>query len=407
MKPRSTSNWIGKRTLIFLVLQLVIWPTAIWASSNWGKRVNSRPTMPKLLETPRSVQPLFNNPLVISDQQLAVVLKKLVPRFQGIPKVNFVDHALRLWGTEVEFTGDAMRGSDLRSTLVNLDEFHAVWGKGERPIIYSSKQGLAVRTQAGHASVSHVDHLLASLAEVGTPLSYPIRLDQGKELHMINLVEHAIGNLSLNQQEYEWTVLALALFSRRPESWVTSEGQVVDFDILAARIMRQPQPLGVCYGQHRLYTLAMMLRIDDQIRQEYGVSGLAGDDSGLLGIQKRLEVEQYLLDTTARLYHTQSIDGYWDANWPDTSLPIQDPDTDALSRRILATGHTLEWWAVAPESMHPPRDTIIRAGQWLAKEIGEMDSQKVEKNYTFLTHAARALALWRGANAAEHYRLLR
>ena len=364
--------------------------------------------MPRFLTNPRVVRPLFNNELVVSDPQLAIVLKKLVPAFDGPPKVNFVDHALRLWGTKTRFPEPAMQGRDLLNSLVDLQEFQSVWGTDAPPFLYPTPHGLAVRTQEGYTTASHIDHLLASLAEVGTDLAYPIRLGPQQTFEMRDLIEHAVANLSLNQQEYEWTVLALALYSPRPADWVTSEGQQVDFDVLASRIMRQPQPQGVCYGQHRLYTLATMLRIDDQIRDEEQISGIAGNDSGLLGIEKRLEVAQYLRDMTAALYRNQSAEGFWDANWPDPKLPIQDPDTDVLSRRILATGHTLEWWAIAPESIHPPRDSIIRAGQWLARVIAEMDSAKVEKNYTFLTHAVRALALWRGASASEHYaRLVR
>ena len=56
---------------------------------------------------------------------------------------------------------------------------------------------------------------------------------------------------------------------------------------------------------------------------------------------------------------------------------------------------------MAPERLHPPRETIVRASQWLANTIIEMDQKSIEKNYTFLTHAARALALWRGKFAGE------
>jgi hypothetical protein len=50
---------------------------------------------------------------------------------------------------------------------------------------------------------------------------------------------------------------------------------------------------------------------------------------------------------------------------------------------------------MVPDEFHPPREVLIRAGQWLAKEIDGMDSPAIEKNYTFLSHAGRALRLWR------------
>ena len=159
--------------------------------------------------------------------------------------------------------------------------------------------------------------------------------------------------------------------------------------------MRQEQPLGVCYGQHRLYTLAMILRIESQMLDE----GLGP----LICKSTRRCVKDYLLDMTRRLHQNQSVGGYWDGNWADSSKPVPDPETDKLSRRILATGHALEWWAMAPQSLHPPRETIVRAAQWLSRTIIEMDQRTVEKNYTFLTHAARALSLWRGKFPGEAY----
>ena len=97
----------------------------------------------------------------------------------------------------------------------------------------------------------------------------------------------------------------------------------------------------------------------------------------------------------------KALQDFWDGNWADPDSRIPDPETNELSRRLLATGHALEWWAMAPQEIHPPRETIVRAAQWLAKTILEMDERSIEKNYTFLTHAARSLVLWRGKFADE------
>jgi hypothetical protein len=110
----------------------------------------------------------------------------------------------------------------------------------------------------------------------------------------------------------------------------------------------------------------------------------------------RVEIGDHLREATRRLVASQSQEGFWDQNWPDAKAAARDEKLDTpLSRRILATGHALEWWAMAPAEFHPPREVLIRAGQWLAKEIDGMDSPAIEKNYTFLSHAGRALRLWR------------
>jgi hypothetical protein len=56
---------------------------------------------------------------------------------------------------------------------------------------------------------------------------------------------------------------------------------------------------------------------------------------------------------------------------------------------------------MAPRESHPPRDTLVRAGQWLVATIEEMSDDTIAANYTFLSHAGRALALWRGKQVAD------
>jgi hypothetical protein len=388
---------------VFLAIQTVILFVIAGSAIGWTARTTPRLSAPNLNSEPRVVGPLHDYPFVVSDEQLELVLEKIKPSFQKQPpKTNFVDHALRLWGVDVEFGDDAIDGRVLRELLVNDQVFDEVWGKSELPLLMPNENGIAVRTQEGRSTVSHVDHLLGSLAEVGTPLDFPIVVRQGdnkkSKATMFDLIEHATNSFRLNQKEYEWTTLALAFYAADAQPWVTQEGQEVDFNRLAKRLMRQLQPQGVCYGQHRVYTLVVLLRINEQIKtqSEAKLDGLLDDET-------RVEVVDYLKSLTKALYENQSEDGSWDGNWADTSIPVRDPETNELSRQILATGHALEWWAMAPKDLHPPRETIVRAGQWLAREIGSMDDRSVEKNYTFLTHAARALALWRGKFPAEHF----
>lgn len=380
---------------VFLLSQLIILPAILGVLTLSAATVNTRPMMPVLHENPRTVRPQYNYDFVVSDQQLNQVLYQLRPKFSPDkpPKTNYVDHALRFWGTKIEFDDQALDGAQLRELLVNHKTFSAAWGKNETPLLSMTPHGIAVRTQQGRSTVSHVDHLLGSLAEVGTPLSYKITA-ANVEGRLIDMVRDGVMNFSLNQREYEWTTLALAFYAADGSSWYSPEGQEINYDYLAKRIMRETQPDGVCYGQHRLYTLTILLRIDDQMRSE----------GGLLSSETRGNILSYLGDMTRRAYQNQSSEGSWDGNWPDITIPVRDPDTDATSRKVLATGHMLEWWAMAPKELHPPRETIMRAAQWLTRVIIEMEPERIQRNYTFLTHAGRALALWRGGFADELYR---
>jgi len=134
-----------------------------------------------------------------------------------------------------------------------------------------------------------------------------------------------------------------------------------------------------------MFTLAVLVNVDEE--------------HNILGAQVRSQVEKFLLDATAQLVKNQHTDGYWNGDWatgPTSQSEERERERDSLASRVLATGHALEWWAIAPKRFHPPRESLVRAGQWLCRTIEEMDETTVRKSYTFLTHAGRALALWRG-----------
>jgi hypothetical protein len=55
-----------------------------------------RPRLPRFDTEPIHIGPLHDNPLLVTDDQLTAVLKKLEPRLRhSQPKINYVDHALR------------------------------------------------------------------------------------------------------------------------------------------------------------------------------------------------------------------------------------------------------------------------------------------------------------------------
>lgn len=350
---------------------------------------------PLLHNQPAEVAPRYDVPAVISDEQLTRVLTKLRPRFpQNQPKINHVDHALRFWGADVEFADPAfLSGPEMRRLLTDHEAFRTAWGPKTRPLLQPKDHGVAVRTQQGDATASHVDHTLATLAECGTSLDHPIRL-AGQSATMRDVLRQALTSFELNQHEYEWTVLALALYAEDGQPWYTPAGERIDFDRLVGRVIRQRYGQGVCYGFHRLYSLTVVLRLDDE--------------KHLLSPAARADAVAHLAEATRRLAANQNAAGYWERNWQDLSVPANEDDTalgGPLARRILATGHALEWWALVPEDLRaellPDQTVIVRAAQWLVSEIEAMDAKTVSDNYTFLSHAGRALALWRGTTPAE------
>jgi len=353
------------------------------AAFSWPKQDKS---IPSLRLEPLNVSLAYDWPQVVTDEQLDGVLHKLRPRLNHPqPKINHIDHALRMWGKQSTFADpECLSGQQMIDILTNTQAFQRSWETQNESLLSEGEFGIGFRTQDGEDSASHVDHTLGTLAEIGVSLDAEVIVDDRMQLTIRDLLTTAMRDFRLNQKEYEWTTVATASYATGPTSWVSQDGEIITFDLLAKRIMRQDWEQGVCFGYHRLYSLALLLQLDDQIplfRQP----------------TTRVDVVAHLSEATKRLMQSQSVDGYWDQNWPDASRGPEEGELDGpLQRRILATGHTLEWWAIAPPEVLPERENIVRAAQWLVAEVENMEPENVTKNYTFLSHVGRALCLWRG-----------
>jgi len=415
MKTRRRNRSVNSLA-VFVIAQVLLGGTlAAWAGWRVADERAAR-ALPEPRQTPLVIGPLYDYPPVVSDEQLAMVLTRLRPRGDRptaaaqstvatsdisapsadpatgaayLPRINHVDHGLRCWGTAARFDEPGLLGGEaMRKLLTDHREFARVYGNGQAPLLMDAGPGVRVRVGEGPASSSHVDHTLACLAEVGTPLDF-LLVTPTRATTYRALLEQSLRDFSLNQHEYEWSALTYALFLPHVDGWRTSEGQWITFDALAGRLMREEWPRGVCFGNHRLFTLTVFLRVDEWRQAELGTP--------LVSPAMRTRIVQFLADATTRLVAHQHALGCWNADWPTTTPADQltGGDGDRLADRVLATGHALEWWAIAPEELHPPREVLIRGGQWLVRTVEEMSPPDIEENYTYLSHVGRALALWR------------
>jgi len=379
MKPESKIPLV-----IFLAIHAAILGSGIaWASVRLKQMAEAK-QLPIPQTEPVVIKPRFDDPELISDEDLARTLTKLSPRFRmNNPKINYVDHALRFWGTEAEFPYDpeALSGVEMRELLLDHRRFKQSWDEGTDPLLVQTEFGVRPALKRGHSTTSHVDHTLATLAEIGTPLDYPVITPYG-ESKVRDMLNHSLNAFSLNQKEYEWSALVYALYLPHVKSWYSPEGQLITFDRLAERILREKKLKGVCYGNHRLFTLIVLLRVNE--------------DHNILsdGMQKR--VIDHLKGVTKTFIQNQHAEGFWDSNWDGSTMSETSRSRTPISRRVLVTGHALEWWALAPQEILPPQEVRIRAAKWLVSEIDKMDDRDIEVNYTYLSHAGRALSLWRG-----------
>jgi hypothetical protein len=344
---------------------------------------------------PATIAPRFADPRVVTDEQLAAVLAR-VPPPTGV-NTNDTLHALRLWGVQAQF-GEAgvPTGSELRETFLDDASFRRRAGCRVPPLVFRGSDGIEVRSYDDHytdreTSSYHTDDLVATLAEVGTTLDTPIALREDQST-VRELLETSLRRFHLERLEYEWTAIAYARYVFPERSWRNKYGEQIDAEDLVAKLIEPPPTSGPCNGLHRLEALAVLFRADEQFHA--------------LRPRTKREVLGYMRRSSTLLVESQSPEGYWTREWPSGAAATARASRATLHDKLLVTGHTLEWLALAPEEIQPPRETVVRAAQWLARTLVEMDEQELLAAYGPYTHAARALCLWRGLEAWDAWQML-
>lgn len=393
---------IPMSTILGVQVLVVVAFTAAWLALPAGERQRIQAeltaTRPKAeVEitnlAPVAASPLYNDPEVVSDEDLAVVLHAILPRF-GTEKIkpNFVEHALRTWGSQIEFRNtDLMSGPLMTDYLLDTGHYVASWGTDHEPLLQpQDDDGIYVRWESDTSASVHHDHMLASLAEAGVSLDHFVSTP-ARRTTLQEVFEESLRDFRLDERETEWSVMAFTsyLAPQRTSEWKNSQGRTISFDMLATRLMRSHKQKGVCLGIHRVYSLVMLVRLNDQ----YG---------RLISQATSSEIMSFLADVRELITAAQDEDGSWPPNWSD-GVNAERAVDEERHRRVIATGHHLEWLAIAPEELHPPRKDIIRAAQWLVQNVRSTSQEKIDGKYTFYSHVGNALALWRQTTPAEFW----
>jgi len=344
--------------------------------------------------SPVAPSPLYDDPKVVSDDDLAFVLHAILPRFsQQKLRPNYVEHALRAWGCDIDFNNEELiSGPQMTDYLLDTGAYVASWGSEHDPILQPNGEGIYVRWASDQSASVHHDHMLASLAEAGVTLDRPVYTPARKTtLHEI--FAEALRDFRLDERETEWSVMSFAsyLAPQKTASWRNSQGRQISFDMLATRLLRSHKKKGVCLGIHRVYSLMMLIRLDDQ----YG---------DLISESTREDIYSFLSDVRELIIAAQYENGSWPPNWPDGAEAQANEDAEEkVYRRVISTGHHLEWLAIAPEELHPPRESIIKAAKWVVQNVRDTPQDVIDTNYTFYSHVGNALALWRKTSPADFW----
>ncbi|MFG0334229.1 MAG: hypothetical protein ACF8TS_12765 [Maioricimonas sp. JB049] len=342
-------------------------------------------------EKPLVVTPLYDRPDFVSNEDLAAVLRQIRPQFDREQmKPNYVEHALRAWGVRAQFADPAIpSGEELALFLTDHARFSDSWGKQARPLLIDRPQGIAIRWGRETGASVHHDHWLASLTEAGVSRDTPVYGPARRDITIGDVVQESLRDFRLDERETEWTAMAFGLWLPPTRHWTGGDGRQYSFDLIARRLMRGHKEKGVCSGTHRVYSLVLLIRLNDEF--------------DILSDAMRAEVYGFLEDVRDAITAAQFEDGHWPSNWPDGAAAVARPVDDPVYRQVIATGHHLEWLAIAPRDLHPPDDQIRRAAEWVIRTTVEQPTEDILTRYTFYSHVGNALALWRNTHPADFW----
>jgi hypothetical protein len=343
-------------------------------------------------ETPLRVKPLYDDPEMVSDADLAAVLKQVQPRFPTKQvKPNYVEHALRIWGVDAKFRDpNVMSGEALKDFLTDHGRYLASWkDKNVAPLLVETRGGVSVRWGKGDGSSVHHDHWLACLTEAGVNLHEPIFTPGGHQRTINEALQQALRDFRLDEREVEWSALTFGLWLPDQTTWYTTDGREVTFDRLARRLIRGDKFTGVCLGTHRVFSMLVLLRLDD--------------DHHILSTEVREEIRQNLLKIRQLIIDSQFEDGHWPSNWTDGKKAVEKPVDAPFYKTVIATGHHLEWQALAPEEFLIPREQLRKAARWVIDTTVARKPAEILEHYTFYSHVGGALSLWRSTRPTEFF----
>lgn len=389
--------------ICFLIVQIVVFGAFRLAMLHGSQETQAKyrelvdgKSMPDIdipRKEPLRVEPFYNRPEMVSDEELAAVLSKIRPRFGATKaKPNFLEHAIRVWSVDATFQDPAMMsGETMRDYLIDHTKFVLSWGEETTPLLEDRDDGgVGIRWGREQGGSVHHDHTLASLTEGGVTLDQPVYTPGSKDKTIRDVVLESLRDFRLDERETEWTSMAFGLWLAPVKSWKALDGREMSFDMLAERLLRGHLEKGVCSGTHRVYSMMLLVRLD----QEYDILSDEVHDK----VYKHLEMIRDLITKS------QFEDGHWPSNWADGAAALVNPRDDELKSQVIATGHHLEWLAIAPQDLHPPKEMIEKAANWCIQTTKGRTDEQILTHFTFYSHVGNALALWRSERPSDFWR---
>lgn len=326
--------------------------------------------------------------ITVSDIDISLALCASLPHWNP-PTVPSMMHALRLWGVESEFTNEMVglpvTGALMRDALLSDRQCAKRTLGGDSEYLTETPYGVAVTRINSDAArhyrgEAHFGQLLKVLAETGAPLSAAVETRSGKLMSVRDILRHAVLRFP-EANELEFIGIALGLYLPPQKAWVDQFGVTHDFDELVVRLIEQPLGEGACGGCHLPYTVAVIVRVDEQ--------------QAILSAAIRDKAIAWLTDVSRRLEVAVSSEDGSVTNWAANSP--KSPWNDDVLDQIALTGDHLEWIAIAPRGVRPSEQTVNQLILRLSDSLAALPEIRIRSFKTLLpcSHAARALCLLR------------
>jgi hypothetical protein len=230
---------------------------------------------------------------------------------------------------------------------------------------------------------AHRGQLLKVLAESGVSSTATVESKSGQKGSVVDLLQDATLRFTLSD-ELEFVSDALALWLPPATTWSDRFGETHDFDQIMIKLLECHLGEGACGGCHLPYSIAILLRVDEQYK--------------ILDNSNRRAALDWLKNLSGILEREQSPErGGWDRDWGG-SIPKKRLYGDDVMDRITIIGHHLEWIAIVPQEVRPSRSTVDSAVSDLVGMILKLPhiQSRSFKSILPCSHAARALCLLRG-----------
>lgn len=340
---------------------------------------------------------------LIGDAELRPVMKAVYPYFDRQQMMNAIPvgsilHALRLWGSEATFKRVLERpaptnGAKMLAIALEHDTFMRnchLYGPG---MLRRSEFGIEVITKRDFSfeyssAATHFGELSSVLAEIGVPADQPVHTLDAYDGMVAEIIADDAARC-VSGTELEWVTCTLSCYAVDNRKWTNRFGEVYSFDRLAQELLVQPIGVGACSGTHVPYALMTLLRADDRAH--------------LVSATTKRSIENYFVNLCVLLTERQTADGCWTQHWESPSAkPLRNAvqmDTAEFMGAVRATGHHLEWMALAQSpNLRPSNAVARRAVTFLLGNWSRIETILNEDwhEYGNVSHVARCLSLLSG-----------